>query len=212
MEDLPGNSHMSKEAPKITEPAVQPKVGKVIQGTVTQRKKPLGRKFMETYFGTDAKSVGMHVLMDVIIPASKNAISDGIETAVNQMLFGGSRPSGRRIGSGGAGIVNYNRPLGGLGNKPDPRQPQMSRQARATHNFEEIVFEKRGDAEQVLDGLYNLITTYDQATVADLYGMVDITPTPQDLKWGWTNLSSASIDRLRGGGFAIDMPRPEALR
>ena len=44
-------------------------------------------------------------------------------------------------------------------------------------------------------------------SVADLYGLVGIDSEYTDNKYGWTNLSSASIKATRDG-YILDLPRP----
>lgn len=54
MDNYPGNSRTGKEE------SVEPKkIEKVITGEVVRRKKPLGRRFMETFIGgSDSKACG----------------------------------------------------------------------------------------------------------------------------------------------------------
>lgn len=191
-----GNSHKSKE-----EKASKPEVRRIVEGGVVERKKPLGRKFSEMFMGDDARSVGNYLLLDVAIPAAKSLIMDLISQGIERALYGDSRPRSR---DHRPGYTNYNKV-----SKRDERR-EMSRHARATHDFREIVLESRGEAEEVLDTLTELIDKYDVATVADLYEMVNISGSFQDDKWGWVNMRGASVRRVRDG-YLLDLPRPVAI-
>lgn len=207
--NYPANSHKAKvEKAAPTEK----KVESVVTGKVVQRKKPLGAKIAETFAGEDAKSVGDHILFDVLIPAAKAAISDAASQGVERLLFGEVRS--RRATSSVTSRTNYtsyNRPVSSPGRAFEPDGARsMSRRARATHDFNEIVLEDRGQAEGVLDGMGALIDKYDICTVSDLYDLVGITGNYTDDKWGWTDLRGAEVRRIREG-YLLNLPRPVAI-
>ncbi len=83
----------------------------------------------------------------------------------------------------------------------------MSRQARAGHNFDEIILDQRAEAEEVIDKLFELVSRYDTATVADLYELVGLSATHTDHKWGWSDLHGSGVSRVRGG-YLLDLPEP----
>ena len=87
----------------------------------------------------------------------------------------------------------------------------MSTRDKATHNFDGIILESRREAEEVIDRLGDLIDNYDAATVSDLYELVGITGSFTDDKWGWTDIRSAGIRRVREG-YLLQLPRTEPLR
>jgi len=87
----------------------------------------------------------------------------------------------------------------------------LSRKSRSTHNFDEIYFESRHEADDVLGRLYDLLSQYDQATVGDFYELSGITESFTDQKWGWTDLQGSRVTRSRGGAYLVELPRPEPL-
>ena len=76
---------------------------------------------------------------------------------------------------------------------------------RARLNFDDIILESRGEAEEVLSHLLELVENYGVASVADLYELVGITGSFTDNKYGWTNLSTASVSRVRDG-YLLNLP------
>lgn len=86
----------------------------------------------------------------------------------------------------------------------------MSRAARATHNFDEIILPTRREAEEVLNFLFDLLTRYDTVSISDLYELVGETGQFTDEKWGWNDLTGASVTRVRDG-YLLNLPRPVTI-
>lgn len=199
--DFPGNSYSDRTAKKA-EPVKEEKVlEKVVTGEVIQKKKGLGSKVKESFSGDDARSVGSYIFFDVFIPAAKSMVVDAVSQGVERLLYGDSR--GRAKISGRAGYTSYNR----MYNRDSDRDKrrELSNRARSTHAFDEIILTERGEAEEVLDQLMNLIDDYGHAKVSDLYELVGITKNYTDDKWGWEDLRGASTSRVRQG-YLLDLP------
>lgn len=212
MENYPGNSRLPKTNKKDEVP--EKKVEKVISGEVVRRKKPLGKRVMETFVGgDDARSVWSYIAYDVLIPAAKDMVSDAVSQGIERMLFGDVR--GRSGGSsarsrhGGVSYTNYSRYSSPL-TRREPERREMSRRARATHDFDEIVLQTKVEAEEVLDQLYQILSQYEVVTVADLYESVGQAANFTDEKYGWVDLRGANVTRIKGG-YLLDLPKPEAL-
>lgn len=77
------------------EPGSREKVSPIVKrDQVVSTKKPLGKKFAETFMTEDAKDVKSWLLMDVIIPGVKNTILD-----ILSMMFFGEVDNRRRGGN-----------------------------------------------------------------------------------------------------------------
>lgn len=211
MESFPSNSQRSKPV----EREQREKVERVIESTVVQRKKTLGRRFTEAFGGGDARGTVFYVVTEILVPAAKDMVADAVSQGVERMIFGEARYTRRsssRSSSGPNGYVSYNRMSG---SRPDPRREHeeprgMSRRARANHEFDEILLATRPEAELVIARLRDLIHQYDSATVADLYDLVGITSSYTDAKWGWADISDAGIRRVPGG-YLLDLPKTEQV-
>lgn len=211
MDDFPSNSYnkVSKQPEKVKENAEpKPEVEKVISGEVVRRKKPLGKRVAETFGGDDMKSVWSYVVMEVMIPAAKDMIVDATSQGIERMIFGEVRARGSRPSSRGSNYTPYNRYSSNV-RKEEPSR-SISPRGRSAHNFDEIVLPTRVEAEEVIERLYDLVSKYDIATVADLYSLVGIKPQYTDEKWGWTDLRGLGATRIRNG-YLIDIPRPEPI-
>lgn len=197
--DFPSNSKTEKKEVK--------KVEKVIKGNVKQKKKSLGKKFIETFVGEDIENVGQYIIYDVLVPAAKDAISDMIEGGISMLFYNGDKRGSRTRRSGSKSYVSYDKCSYG---SRDRDRREFSSKSRARFNFDDIVLETRGEAEEVLSHLVDLTIDYDQATVADLYDLVGITGNFTDNKYGWTDLSSASVSRTRDG-YVLNLPKTMLL-
>jgi len=88
----------------------------------------------------------------------------------------------------------------------------MNDKARASHDFDQIVLETRGDAVNVLEGLISIVNHYGQVSVSDLYDLVGVSGSFADRRWGWIGSLDESDVRQVRGGFILDLPRPVELR
>lgn len=213
MEELPGNSHRQRREP-VEEPADK-KLDKVVTGSVSRRKKPLGKKFAEIIFGGDGKGVLQYILLDVLVPAAKDTIADVVSQGIERALFGEARSSSRRTGTRSptsSGHVSYNRYSGSpLGGRPREEPRELSRRAQATHDFDEIILATRVEADEVLRRMDELLERYETVSVGDLCELVGVEGGYTAEKWGWTDLSKAGIKRVREG-YLLVLPQSEPLR
>lgn len=150
-----------------------------------------------------------YVIFDVLLPSAKDMIVEAVSQGAEKLILGESRRRSTTPPlSGPTGYVSYNRMnMGGRNNGPSRA---ISRQARARHNFDEIVMNDRVEAEEVIDRLFDLVNRYETATVADLYELVGLASSHTDNKWGWVDLHGAGVSRIRGG-YLLDLPEPEVL-
>lgn len=194
--DYKSNSHKSK-----TEAAQEKRVGKVVTGATKTRKKKEIHKITDLIFAEDFATVKEFLIYDVAIPGIKNLVLDILIDGATR-TFGGS---GSRRGSGArtsTDYVSYSR----YSDRRDRRSDRDTR-SRSGFDYEDIIFESRGDAELARDAMDDMIDRYGVVTVADLYDMAEITPPFTANKYGWTNIRSAEPTRLREGGYVLKLPK-----
>jgi hypothetical protein len=212
-ENFPSNSIKPK---KDIQPEKKPegkKVEKVVSGGVRKQKKGFCKKLAETFMEDDSKSVGSYVLYDILIPAAKDLIVDMISSGA-EMLFG-TRRTGRGYGRiPGSTWTSYGGRYNGGTSIRDPRDRDRRdgpRTARLRQDFEEIIFDTRADALEVLDRMQDLINDYRMVSVSDYYTLCDMESNFTDRKYGWTDLHGVAPQRARGGGYILDLPRTQLL-
>lgn len=203
MEDLDykPNSHKYKEEQEALQ-AKKRSIKPVVSGK-TQTKKNEIRKFTDIFFVDDWASIKSYIKDDIIIPALKKSFYDIVEGSLSMSLFGG-RGGGGKGGRSNADKVSY-RDYSAMSRKDDRRVP--SRTARSVLDYDDIVFDTRGDAEAVLSRMIEIIEEYETVSVADLYELARIPDAPHTAnKYGWDNLSKSYVDRIRSG-YVIKLPR-----
>lgn len=190
--DYKPNSYKSKE-----EAAEQSrKVEKVVTGNVKLRKKSEIQKLSNVFLAEDMSSVGKYVVTEVLIPAFKKAVSDIVTNGIDMLLYGSNGRTNKS--SGGASYVSYNKYSGN-------RDDNASR-TRTGYNYDDVVLESRGEAEEVLTRMDEIIETYGMVSVADMYDLVGKTCAYTDNKYGWTNIRNAEPIRVRDG-YLLKMPK-----
>lgn len=215
MEDFPSN-RQRRELPRKEEPKTErtKEIHKVVEGEVIRRKKPLGKRLRETFLGTDHRSIGELVVQDVIIPNIRDMIYEAINQGLSRTLYPDS-PASRRGLTLRPGDPRAPRNYNGIsrGGPPVRRddERQMSRRARANHDFGEIILETRPEADGVLEGLFAILDEYDVVAVSDLYEMVGISSQFTDRNYGWTDLRGSDIRRIRDG-WLLDLPPTEVIK
>lgn len=193
----PSNSDKSKERKEIT-PVTKARV----------KRESTAKKVVGEIIREDAKSVGETVLWDVIIPTVKNLISDTVTRGIESMLYGGdTRPSRSR--SGYSDYSGYSRPKDRHDRSSERRPSRSARHAEPDRN--EIIFDTRSDANDVIDRMSDLIDQYGQVSLADLNALIGASSNFIDDNWGWTDMGSFNVRQVRDG-FMLTHDEPQSLK
>ena len=198
MSDNIEDSNTTDYSKKAENPVVPPVV----------RRKNLGDVILDRAAETSAD-----VLRNNILPGVVDLFHDAVLNVVDG-LFDRRTSNGRRRPRVGASAstqktsFSYN----GISSKEKDRKRTISERARANHEFDDILFQNRVEATDVIDRMRDHIAQYENATIDILYSFIGIDPTVQDTSWGWDEASftGAHVRRSRGG-FVLDIPAPSAL-
>lgn len=182
------NSHVSKELTK------DKKEIKPVAKAKTKKKNTL----VDTFISEDAQNIKNYILMDVLVPAIKKAVSDIVTDGISMLLYGNTS-NGNRRSSGSCSYVSYNRCSDR--DRKDDRNTNRSR-----YSYDDVILDTRGEAEEVLMRMDEILDTYGVVSVADLYDLVGISGSHTDNKYGWTNLRNAEPIRVRDG-YLLKLPK-----
>ena len=187
MAEYKSNSHRSKEQ------SSDKKVEKVISGNAKVKKR--------SALSDDIQNIKSYVVMDVLIPAAKKAISDIVTNGIDMILYPGGNGRPKRSNANHVSYRSYydNRDR-------DRRYDPEIRSRRSSYSYDDIIIDTRAEAEEVLERMDELLDTYNVVSVADLYDLVGISCSYTDNKYGWTNLRNAEIIRVRDGYF-LKLPK-----
>ena len=190
------NSHRSKEEQMENEE--KKKVEKVVTGVAKVKKKSEVSKLKDIFISEDASNVKSYIIMDVLVPAIKKAIADIVTNGIDMILYGESKGRKSSSASGYVSYRDYSR--------SDDRDRFRDSRSRSSYAHDDIILDSRGEAEEVLTRMDELIDTYGNVSVADLYDLVGKSSEYTDNKYGWTNIRNAEPIRVRNG-YMLKLPK-----
>lgn len=199
--DPNSNNFIKKNGLVTQEELGKKKVDKVVSGNVRTQKKTKATKLADIFIADDMDSVGKYIFSEVLIPSLKKTLADAVKTGIDKLLYGDGAAdiSASRTPASKISYSNY------YTNNSSIRRDVVS-PSEETYDYNNIILASRGDAEAVLMGMDDIIAKYEIVSVADLYDLVGITGKYTDYKYGWSDIRSARIERVRDG-YRIRMPK-----
>ena len=191
MENYQSNSFKSKELE-----AKQPEKKLTKVANAKLKKKSEIQKIAETFVAEDLNKVKNAVLMDVIVPAVKKVISDIVTNGIDMLLYGEVTHNKSTTTSN----IGYNSMYN------SQNQTNAARVARSSYIYNDIILSSRGEAEEVLNQMNEIIGTYGVVSVADLCEIVGVTGEFTDNKYGWSDIRDAYVERSKDG-YMLKLPR-----
>lgn len=198
--EFPGNSE-TKDSESSKE-----RIRPIVKGRVI--KKGWGTKFKEAVISTDNPSIMDYLFYDILVPAAKETISNIISGGIELLLFGEKRHRPENVRRDGSkSYVSYGSYYNG---NDEPSKRQEFRHAKDRHSFDDVIFNSRGEAEDVLSKMSELIEEYGIVSVADFYDLCNISSSFTDNRYGWNSFKEAFTERTRDG-YIIRLPRTKPL-
>lgn len=194
--DYKSNSNKSKLEQKQSEK----KVEKVISGSAKAKKKSEVKKLTDVFISEDIANVKSYIWNDIIVPIVKKAISETVDV----ILYGESGHSKKKSPASRVSYRSY------YEDRDDNRRRDYGSIRRSNYDYNDIVLENRGDAEDVLIKLDELIDVYGSASIADLYDMVGMSGSYTDNRYGWEKPGVGSVVHVRDG-WLLKLPKVNIL-
>ena len=188
--------------------AQEKQVVKVVKGKAKTKKKSELSRIASNIISEEAKSIKEYAIYDVVIPVVKDTITQLIKGSIDMLFYGEVRSSSSsRRTSSNASRVSYR-------DYYDDRNTRRDLTRTSTrYSYDDITFEYRQDAEEVLNRMDEIVEQYGVVTVADLFDLAGITGNGYtDQNYGWTSTRSASVERNRHGEFILKLQRPSSIR
>ena len=207
MSEYQANSHRSKElAAQEQAQASEKKMQKVVKGNVKTRSND-GRKLANIFISEDAANVKSYIFMDVLVPAIKKAVSDIVRDGIDMILYGesGGRDRGRSRSGDRVSYRSYYDDRDRRGSRYDDDR-RGARSGGGRFDYDDIIFETRGDAERVKDNMLDTCEHYGVVTVLDMYDMAALTAPPTAGRYGWMGLRYIDVQRVRDG-YILKLPK-----
>ncbi len=188
MEEYKSNSHKSKE--ERNEIIQAKNIKKVVQGSVKVKNKNGISKLAGIFTADDIDAAKRYVFEDIVVPAIKDVLLDSVK------VFLGVNGSRDRTSASKVSYRSYY----------DKENSRTSYSNKSRYDYDDVVLNSRGEAEEVLSRMDELMSVYGLVSVADFYDLVGVAGNYTDNKYGWTNIRSASVVRVRDG-YMIKLPR-----
>ena len=191
---------------KSTEP--KKKFDKVVKGKVSVKEQNDIQKLAGAFLAEDLKTVKNRLIVDYILPMLKNGVWSIFNSAVSIALFGEDRSRGSSGGYSGPRTQrnSYDGYYQGAQSNRGGNPNQPIRQ-----DLQNVDFESRMDAEDILGELRGAVRNYNQVAVGDLWDLMGVSSVDTDYNYGWYNLDQAYIKGI-AGGYRLILPRPVPLR
>lgn len=91
----------------------------------------------------------------------------------------------------------------------DPAYSTYQKPAR--YDYNDVIFETRGDAERVLEQMRAILARQKVVRVSQLYDLCRIAGEYTDNYWGWASLFDAHVVSTRDGRYKINLPPPMSI-
>lgn len=213
-----GNSKVNREAAAEPDKPARPKFKPIEGVNVVKTKKSVGSRIRESFGGENLKSVGLHLLVSVVVPKSKDLLMLLIEEGGHRAIYGdtGRRSTGvgpivsNIVGSSRIRTTNYNNatasPIIGRVAAESP----LSQRDRNMFDFSGLVIAERDQAEEVIENMYDAIQEFGTVSVADFYDFLEISGNGfTDANFGWDakTFKTADVRKVREG-WQLVLPQP----
>lgn len=211
------NSNSMNTAPKQEEKKdIQP----VVSAGSAKRVKPSNtQKVAGMFFGGNAEDIKEHIVQDVVVPTVRNGLHTVISSFVDS-IFGGpaSNTNGRYASP--YNRENYTSYSSARSSSYSNRtQTNYQRPDPAMLEYDQIVFKTMGDAQMVLDQMYEVLREYGIVTIADLIKLARVDDGSYvdnnwtDNNYGWKYLRPDLLPRysVMKQGYILPLSQPIAI-
>lgn len=201
MEKYVTNSKKSKEVPAEVQPTKPAVRESKKESEIT---KILGWFLSENLSGRD-------IIEEIIKPSIKSFLLDSTIKIAKRCFSSGNRPSGTTSSSI---KPTYSRMYNAESRVPfEEDRPRYSGgyvRSNSIYAFENLTFEDKADAENVLHSLIDIVERDEFVTVARFYELSGQKGKYTDARYGWTNLNGVDIVEDDGGWY-IKFPRIQPI-
>lgn len=198
--DYPNNSDKAKEQ------ATRPNVQAVTQGELKRTTKELVKS---QFYADDASKIGQHILIDVVIPAVKKLVVDGVNGILNMIFYN----SGSMTGSGSAPASRIT-----IGSRSSNEYHSASKNttvreaAERAYDLDYVIVKDMQAANDVIDQMQLIVDKFDTVRASEFCALAGITAPYTYVDYGWDSAAVAQKIPLLDGRVKIQMPKAKYLK
>lgn len=178
------------------------------------KKRGLGARLIDTFIKEKPEEVRKYIIKEVVVPAIMDTIYDSVMSALGMTFY--QKADRRRSSGGGSGLgskfTNYSAISTPSIRKE--RTPAYGGSKGSLKSFDNLVFDSKGEAEDVRDSMIEALDRYGYLTVLEFYDIAQVTVDNfTDQNWGWKRDSIGQMKILgdSANGYYINLPRCEPL-
>jgi len=182
------------------------KVEKIVQGNVKKTKTSFIKRASSIFFSDVSEDdIKTELIFDYLIPTIKDTLVDMGKMLLDAIFYGSTTVHKHSSGTNKPVKVSYSSYY------DSDKKPKRSEERKlSSYDFSQVVLNSRGDAEDVLDMMIDMIRDYKAVSVADFCDLVGVESNFTDNKYGWTDLTRVTVSRTRDG-YIINFPKPVCL-
>lgn len=210
MEEYASNSDRSREIKPIDTQPVK-KIESTLSGNATIQKKSGFERFKDSIIAEDINNVGSWIFNEVIVTSFKRAIFDIVTNGIDMLLYG--KASAKQTSQSRTSYSGYYT-SGGSRYQTSSFMDQRSKPAVKSFSYDNIVFPTRGEAEEALEDMLEVIDRYGNVSVSDFYEIAKVKEVPDYTfnDYGWFNIPrNTDVLRCRDG-YILKLPRIEQIK
>lgn len=202
MEEYLSNSHKSREK------GVNKQIKPVITGNAKIGKKSGLTRLTDIFRPDDISDVKGYLLKDILIPEIRETVYEILRKTIDGLFSHGKSRGTNYSSYTSASRISYS------SSYTNPtRTTKGPNTVDSSFNYENIIFDKRGDAEAVLIAMQDIISQYKAVSVADLYDLAEISTSNYSLNnYGWTDINTQNSKIVRTTeGYKLFLPKATPL-
>ena len=196
----------TEENPVKKVPSHPPKRVEAKDGAI--KKKPFWKRLKDALFVEGAKSVGLYLWSDVLLPAIKKLVADSATNAINMAVYGDNRP---RYRDDGRTHVSNSSVYNG---RAAAQRPYYNRANRYNSILEGSLFAYKDVPLEIIHEAMDWIADYGSISVETfnqiLPPQLAFDTVHTDRNWGWNSLNENCVVAVPGG-WTIDLPPAKPL-
>lgn len=204
--------------------AEKPKVPAVVKGGTSIKKKSNAKKFAENFIVQDMVTIKEYLIFDVILPGTKRLVSEMGHTLIDMIFYGGASEGRYRRSEGGRirqySRESYNRyydderPRSRRDvEEPDRRNRSSAGRLSRGYSAEDVEFDERWDAEEVVRKLRNTIEEFGLVSVQTYYEFCNIdSDNYMDNDYGWFDIVNPRYQLEPNGKTVLYLPKPVLIK
>lgn len=185
----------------------------IVKGKVYVPKESKLQKIYSIFFSASPSDVIKGLIMNVLIPDAKYTLNNMWKKSGDMLMYGvdESRKGGsrRRRRDDHYDYSDQYRNVGSRSRTQSQNSSHISAGSSRADYWKTIEFERKGDAEDLIEYLRDELEEYDYVRVDTLLEQAGLTSDiePIHTKWGWDDLDDARVEIGRGGRWRLVMPK-----